>query len=112
MFDALSHWKYFNFQNIMQEATARLAENRTSTAQAVTPDMRSREYWIAHCAHNNAAVCIQEEQDHYAAIKRWYKARYSFPGHGADMDVRCAHSRELDEAEHALCNILKPEDRS
>lgn len=49
----MSHWQYFNWPEIVREAKLRLAQAQRSDAAAVTPEMRTIEYWTAWCAHAN-----------------------------------------------------------
>ena len=60
------HWDYFNFSNIMLEATARLKEARIHrSAEAWLPEMDTLEYWIAWSAHANAistAALLEESK--------------------------------------------------
>lgn len=58
----MDHWQYFNFPEIMREARLRLAEAKASSAAAITADMRTLEYWVAWCAHANAAACLSDGQ--------------------------------------------------
>lgn len=51
-------WSYFNFDLIMQEALLRQANAKQSSAEAITPEMRTLNYWIAHVAHANALACL------------------------------------------------------
>jgi hypothetical protein len=56
-------WQFFNWPNIIQEARMRHAEARHSTAAAITPEMRTLEYWTAHVAHANLAACVSDGED-------------------------------------------------
>lgn len=58
------HWVYFNWPNILVEARQRHAQALESTAQAITPEMRTLEYWTAWCAHANAAACAEYMCNH------------------------------------------------
>jgi hypothetical protein len=57
----MDHWQYFNWPNIISEAKMRHAQAVESTAAAITPEMRTLEYWTAHVAHANLAACVVEQ---------------------------------------------------
>lgn len=52
------HWQYFNWAEIIREAKMRHAQAVASSAEAITPEMRTLEYWTAWCAHANVAACL------------------------------------------------------
>jgi len=54
----VDHWQFFNWPEILREARMRHEQAVTSTASAVTPEMRTLEYWTAWCAHANVASCL------------------------------------------------------
>lgn len=54
-------WELFNWPNIISEARMRHEQAAGSTAEAITPEMRTLEYWTAHVAHANLAACIDGE---------------------------------------------------
>lgn len=56
---AIDHWKFFNWANIIGEAKMLHEQALASTAAAITPEMRTLEYWTAHCAHANMAACME-----------------------------------------------------
>lgn len=57
----MSPWDFFNFDLIMQEALLRQADAAKSTAAAITPEMRTLNYWVAHVAHANAIACLVKD---------------------------------------------------
>ena len=54
----MDHWQFFNWPNILQEATARLEQQRETNRVRSEVDLEksSLEYWTAWCAHANAAA--------------------------------------------------------
>jgi len=51
------HWDYFNYSNIVIEATARLKEARLH--QENFNEKNTLEYWIAWSAHANAIAVAE-----------------------------------------------------
>jgi hypothetical protein len=56
----LDHWEFFNWDIILKEARMRHGNAMESTAEAITPEMRTLEYWCAWCAHANAAAAFND----------------------------------------------------
>ncbi len=56
-------WEFFNWPEIVREARMRHEQAVLSTAAAITPEMRTLEYWTAWCAHANLASTIPYHKD-------------------------------------------------
>lgn len=56
-------WQFFNWPNIIQEARMRHEQARNSSAAAITPEMRTLEYWAANVAHANLAACVSDGEE-------------------------------------------------
>ena len=54
----MDQWDYFNWPEILREAKMRHTQAMESSAQAITPEMLTLEYWTAWCAHANAAAAL------------------------------------------------------